>query len=517
MPKLIDPDQLNQAVEVVINTTAKTIQLLQAGNLSNTSPGATSGVTLQALYSFLKEEWKNDNALNKFKFPLRMFTKTDGIFINDWAFADATSRYLIRDGGWTEGSQTYAGIISLGNFDNDTDQAYYQQVQGYAANVVTRNFNKSGNLNEAIPISGSTSYLKSFLRIQGKLYSEYDLLNEQGIAELEPVLYRLPLSNTTDLKINQSDADVATASINLSFLKGVGFTTYATSSAYPSSSVVYTTSNGRWYYTNNGGTSSVATTPQSDIGIGDWALYDGQVQIGASWYAYNRIISGSAQYSDREIYNWAQWRLRTTGSINQQLTPTVNQRYTGVVSGSVAELLLEYVGDTLITKPGVYIVNFNADSTNNIRFRDITVDGGGVSALTFLPLTSTERSYPFVAAGSFNFSTNLVSEPDVDTKYAVYFTSTPTGAFDSANAVLVKDNSGNILSGSITAASIPFTFDYDFNTQGGRTQQTDAPVSIVAQGLNGATWVLTTYTITRTTGQSVTINAEDERNYSNPA
>ncbi len=515
MAKLIDPDQLNQGVEVVINTTAKTIQLVEAGNLSNTSPGATSGATLQALYSFLKEEWKNDVNLNKFKFPLRMFTKTDGIFINDWAFADATSRYLIRDGGWTEGSQTYAGIISLGNFDSDTDQAYYQQVQGYAANVITRNFNKTGNLNEAIPISGSTSYLKSFLRIQGKLYSEYDLLNEQGIAELEPVLYRLPLSNTTDLKINQTDAAVSTASINLSFLKGVGFTTYANTTVYPAASVVYDPTNGRWYYTNTGGTSNGATRTL-DSGVTDWALYDGQVQIGANWYAYNRIISGSAQYSDRVIYNWAQWRLRTTGSINDQLTPTVNQRYTGVVSGSVAELLLEYVGDTLITKPGLYIYNFDSNSTNNIRFRDITVDGGGVNTLTFLPETTTERSYPFVAAGSFNFSSNLVAEPDVDTKYAVYFTSTPTGSFDSANAVLVRDNSGNILSGSITAASIPFTFDYDFNTQGGRTAQSDAPVSIVAQGLNGATWVLTTYTITRTTGQSVTINAEDERNYSNP-
>ena len=89
--------------------------------------------------------------------------------------------------------------------------------------------------------------------------------------------------------------------------------------------------------------------------------------------------------------------------------------------------------------------------------------------------------------------------------------------FDSANAVLVRDKDDNIISGSINAASIPFTFDYDFNTQGGRTAQTDAAVSIVAQGLNSATWVLTTYTITRTTGQSVTINAEDERNYANPA
>ena len=56
MAKLVAPDSLNQATEVVINTGAKTIQLLVAGNLADSNPGSTSGVTLQAVYSFLKEE-----------------------------------------------------------------------------------------------------------------------------------------------------------------------------------------------------------------------------------------------------------------------------------------------------------------------------------------------------------------------------------------------------------------------------------------------------------------------------
>ena len=43
MSKLIDPDSLSQGTEVVISTGAKTIQLLVAGNLSNASPGSTSG------------------------------------------------------------------------------------------------------------------------------------------------------------------------------------------------------------------------------------------------------------------------------------------------------------------------------------------------------------------------------------------------------------------------------------------------------------------------------------------
>lgn len=145
MAKLIDPDSLNQAAEVVIDTTAKTIQLLATGNLSNASPGSTSGVTLQAVYSFLKEEWKTDTALNKFKFPIKMFTKTDGIMINAWDWKDATTRSLIRDGGWEEtGGDKYASIVSLGNFDASTDQAYYQHVIGYDQSIV--NFGHTGNL-----------------------------------------------------------------------------------------------------------------------------------------------------------------------------------------------------------------------------------------------------------------------------------------------------------------------------------------------------------------------------------
>src|SRR3990167_11050496 len=107
MAKIVDPDGLEQTTDVVISTGAKTIQIVTSGAVSNASPGSTSGVTLQALYSFAKEEWKDDTALNKFKFPLKMYTKTDGTFINGWVFKNADSRNVIRDGGWTEGANQY--------------------------------------------------------------------------------------------------------------------------------------------------------------------------------------------------------------------------------------------------------------------------------------------------------------------------------------------------------------------------------------------------------------------------
>ena len=59
MALITDPDNLNQGVEVnfVTGTSPKTIELVTAGNLS------TDGVTLKALYSFCKEEWKDDASL----------------------------------------------------------------------------------------------------------------------------------------------------------------------------------------------------------------------------------------------------------------------------------------------------------------------------------------------------------------------------------------------------------------------------------------------------------------------
>ena len=89
--------------------------------------------------------------------------------------------------------------------------------------------------------------------------------------------------------------------------------------------------------------------------------------------------------------------------------------------------------------------------------------------------------------------------------------------FESPGAVIVKDNSNVDISGQITAASIAWDFNYTNNNQGGRTAGTPAPIKVVAQALDGAEWVEVSHTIGASTGQSIAVNANDERNYSNPA
>jgi len=50
MALIIDPDQLTQNTTITIDTAAKTLKLTKTGALSD------DGVTLQCIYSFLKEE-----------------------------------------------------------------------------------------------------------------------------------------------------------------------------------------------------------------------------------------------------------------------------------------------------------------------------------------------------------------------------------------------------------------------------------------------------------------------------
>jgi hypothetical protein len=87
---------------------------------------------------------------------------------------------------------------------------------------------------------------------------------------------------------------------------------------------------------------------------------------------------------------------------------------------------------------------------------------------------------------------------------------------DSPDAIIVDNNAGADITGSIGGASVAFDFDYDNNAQGGRTVATDAKVTVRAIGLETAQQIETTGTITRATGLVFSLVSSLERNYSNP-
>ena len=451
MALLTDPDDLNQATEVVIDTGAKTVQCLVAGNLSN------DGVTLQCLYSFLKEEWKDDAALIPFSFPMEAITAESFEFLDGWAPADATTRNLLRTAGWAERNASgnviaeYAGIISLGTLGG-SDQPYYDN------DGTVTDFTYTGPINEAIQIlddpNGDGSYgdgfdrrssLTIYAREQAKSYAVSDLAGI-GVTTLAPQAYRFPLANADDLKVTENDVTVDAYGVTITFH---------------------------------------ASAQQRDIG--------------GTNRDFGIIIDGNSRTAE-EIYMAVQSALRKATDIDDDASTLV---------GQLAPELLEFVGDTLKTKfatnpeaggGGVYIDNFQTADQNRITFQDNT---------------NVERTFPFVSSGVLNFNANL--QNDSTSIYRMFFTTNPAGNFGTSNAVLVDDNSAADISGLVSGnASIAFDFDYEGNVQGGRTANTDADVTIVAIGTDGAQYVVATGTVTRSTGLSFTLTANLERNYLNP-
>lgn len=137
------------------------VWLIEQGNLS------VDGVTGQALYSRAKDDWKADNFLFGVTIPLDAITSEQFEFRVGWKPHDEVidsfteeirTRKLIRTAGWRENSATgtvdreYAGIISLGAFEDPAnDLAYYAPGSDPTVDN-TIDFDFAGPLNEAILI-----------------------------------------------------------------------------------------------------------------------------------------------------------------------------------------------------------------------------------------------------------------------------------------------------------------------------------------------------------------------------
>jgi len=346
-------------------------------------------------------------------------------------------------------------ISTLGSFnDSLLDTSYYQQsVGGVATDSVF-----AGEVNLAIKIYGDVThgnvdyrtYFKIYLREQGKTYDFYDLITAQNLNVLTYKKYALPLSNDNDIKITHDDIEIAASGATPDQVPYDGMT------------ITYTTGETR--------------------------------TIGGVSYPFSVFIDGN-NASAEQIYEFVQWSLRQPIDINDSAS---------VVSGSTAEALLVFIGDTLVTQVttdgGVYIDNFNAVDTNRLQFTD---DNAVI------------RVFPFIAAGNLSFNENLAN--DGDSLYWVFFTDANGNQFDSPNAIIIEDNSGVPLSGQTSAqSSITFDFDYDGNVQGGRTAGVDVNYTAVALGLTTGQYVITTGAITRATTNVINFVAALERNYDNP-
>lgn len=146
-------------------------QIYSTGVRDVVPPSLADGVTMQALYSFLKEEWRVNSLsasgedLIKYTFPMVSITSEQfeigGVSNSNWEFSNDTgdgplaaesSRNLIRTGGWASINnsgqiiENYPSVVTLGSLESDS-QVYYQLT---SATTDPENFVLTGPVNQSI-------------------------------------------------------------------------------------------------------------------------------------------------------------------------------------------------------------------------------------------------------------------------------------------------------------------------------------------------------------------------------
>lgn len=560
MAKIIDGDLLNVGTEITINTTARTFALVQTGNLVY-----KDGVTLQALYSKFIKLWETA-AYNSFPFPMYAIDAKSGQFefgfdgsrFNDWGPANDATRQALRDGGWNEyvaagtpdiaGTSTtgnlkrrYVGIVSLGEF-NLGGQAYYQLEDGGAA----QNFTFADEPNEAIQIYGNidadaggdtaaddfvgtasgavtpnaTTFVAStktitFATAHG--LAEGEVIKITGSSEAANnkfyVVDTVPLTTTITTKETMVDASTQTASATgVGFDRSEFFKAYIRSQSFTFDDSVLAdtgqTSTGAFTVNVLLSNSSDLNIVNSDAEITGSELATYQ-NIDVSYYNASqaidinnaaddfdfRIIIDGDNKTLQQIYTKIQYLLRQTGDINANGDA-------GTKNGNIQDTLLRFEGDKLICSQSVFIQNLRPQDRNNVDF----FDQGG-----------TKRIYDFAATLQLNFNSFL--QQGSTGYYAVYITDSTTGADDygTATAIVLDDNTGTDISGTINAASITKSIDFDNNVQGGRVDadenSADIPITVIAGNKGVAKPVVATGLVERSKSNVVTLTAEQDRAY----
>jgi len=533
MAKITDPDQLNFGTEIVVDTTGpKTIQLVATGNLSNASPAAVNGVTMQAVYSKTVEGWESTLAYRRHSFPIKMYTPNEGEWINSWAPDDVTTNELIRDAGMIETDGTWhMGLFTLGDFPADTDQGYYVQSGALDGTVV--NFDHTGEINEMVEIKGTggtpdnTSYLGVFYRTRPNYYDFYEVVSGLQLSALTAKRESIPLGSTPDPQITESDANIDAntpyTGMTLDFLTGEyglegaagGAETWAISQVYAAGDAI-ADSSGRYFRVTVGGTSAGNDSDLaggSDTGV-TYEVHPGERQIGSTYYLFSRIIDGNFG-SLSECYQWGCRQERQTGDINDD----INLDGFGTVKGQLCPHLFQYQaagfdGTILKLAEGVMLDDPAAAEANNIVFYPHSLDG------TY-PNSGNGVQYPFtvnIQVLDASSSNNLAGG-----RLTLFFANDDAGDnlgydFDTDNAIVMQeDDLTPIDIASFTAAEMNFTYDYDVNTQRGTgSDGTPVPVKAVAINAGSSEPIVVDATLTRIDNVAIRISAQDDRNYSNP-
>jgi hypothetical protein len=532
-----DDATLANEKSVYFDTLTEEIWLLEQGNLS------VDGVTMLALHSFIKEEWKTDQLLiDSGAFPMVGISFAAGQWEfgedpsgnnSDWLLkvdtpSSVDSIRLIRNAGWNQKDNTgtitkkYFNVTTLGTFEDTADQAKYYFGNDYTVDN-TANFAFTGPVNEPVlyfdligdltgdtpsfaststitratgsfisdgfvvggqvTVAGSTSNdgtyvltavsattltvtgtpltveawgsstiavdnanaFTALLRIRdgdtnGKTYAQA-VLADGGETAISSKVIKLPLANATDLDISIIDANITNSphsEVRLRYLSStynrevdsttkrdfgvvVDVGTYsqsngaaATTSRWDSASLNLGVGEALADYTGgtlivhegtNQGSYTISGTPVDNAGTLEVTLTGTPLTVTGSNESFTLERATPLTATKNEIYEKIQYQLRQATDIDETGSTVI-----GLMTGGLAQ----FVGPDITfglgsTNPngggtGVIVEGFDANDTNNMFFVDNT---------------GTTRNFPFVAAGTLNFNTNLTG--DTDPEYWLYF------------------------------------------------------------------------------------------------
>lgn len=261
--------------------------------------------------------------------------------------------------------------------------------------------------------------------------------------------------------------------------------------------------------------------------VGDTAVSAGTLELIASDAVTNNVADTTALNGNvtgeigivRDInsVNYPfHWRLFSHGGtqaqVHQFLRHAQRREYdidggNGSQRGDIQDDLMQYVAPNGITLD-LFPDDLAAAELNNIKYRDIS----GAYLESTESTGARDRSNAFLVGLTFVPNADLIGS--ATKRLTMYFTSVPSGAFDTNDAIIVDDKDAVDLDFTVISGNIEATYDYTNNNQGGRTPDTDAPYVLVASGTDLAQSILLTGTITKVNSISIPVAPATEFNYS---
>ena len=456
MAKITSKASLNVGTEIVIDEPAKTIQLLAAGNLV-----FKDGVTLQAVYSKLVDLWATSTYQDS-PFPMYAIDAlsgqfqigTDGATYSGWNWADTNTRNALRDGGWAEyngsGVKT-AEYCGFVGLGAVTPATTVQPYYHLASADAPTNFPFTDQFNVGVKVYDNVSLDK---RTYAKAF-----VREYGKKFKSSVLADTGSTGTGPFKQNflVSNED----DLKITTLLGSNQAT---------------------------GDAAMSGAPYSGITVAYYSANQSRTIAGVA-RDFKIIIEGNGGTLE-QIYAKVQYLLRQSSDINVGGTA-------GTKIGQIQNELLAFVGDTLVTSQSVYIDDVLAADSNRVEFYDDT---------------NTKRTNLYTAAGTMTFNAPLVG---AGSSYRLMFKDPPGAGndFGESGAITVNNAAGTPITGTISAASIAFDYDYDGNVQGGYTGGTDRNVVLIGIKPGTGKYVAAEGVLTRSKAISLSLVAEADRVY----